>query len=109
MIKISFSWDDGAIEDNKLKDLCIKYKIPSIFFIPAKNSERGVLSKVEIRQIFESGFEIGAHTFSHKYLTELDLQSAELELYNGKEYLQDIIGQEIPHFCFPGGYFNDEL
>lgn len=109
MVYISFSWDDGAIEDLKLMDLSLKFNIPGIFFIPATNTERSVMSKENIRQIANNNFEIGAHTYSHSYLTQLSLKKANEELLTGKIYLEQLLGSEVSHFCFPGGKFNSEL
>jgi peptidoglycan/xylan/chitin deacetylase (PgdA/CDA1 family) len=109
MIRISFSWDDGAPEDLKLMDLSLNYKVPGIFFIPAKNKERGVMSVDSIKTLSNNNFEIGAHTYSHSYLTDMSLEEADDEISSGKEYLEQILGKEVPHFCFPGGKYNMKL
>ena len=77
MVLIAFSWDDGADEDMKLMDLSSVYKIPGMFFIPATNPERKVLSAENIKKIDNNRFEIGAHTYSHKYLSKLPLTEAQ--------------------------------
>jgi hypothetical protein len=109
MVEICFSWDDGAVEDMKLMDLSIQYDIPAIFFIPATNGERGVMPEADIKTLSKNNFEIGAHTYSHSYLTLLPLGNAHAELLNGKSFLEQLLGKEIPHFCFPGGKYNSEL
>jgi peptidoglycan/xylan/chitin deacetylase (PgdA/CDA1 family) len=109
MVLIAFSWDDGAEEDLKLMDLSLKYNIPGMFFIPATNTERKVLSRENIKIIDKNGFEIGAHTYSHSYLTFLSLEKANMELTSGKTYYEQILGKELQHFCFPGGKYNDDL
>lgn len=108
MIQIAFSWDDGAVEDLRLSDLCVKYQIPGMFFIPALNEERPVLSGSEIKSLINNRFEIGAHTYSHKYLTNISNDEAEIELYRGKEYLEQLTGSKIIDFCFPGGKYTSE-
>ena len=109
MVLIAFSWDDGADEDMKLMDLSSVYKIPGMFFIPATNPERKVLSAENIKKIDNNRFEIGAHTYSHKYLSKLPLTEAQVEIVSGKDYLEQLLGKEIAHFCFPGGKYNSEL
>lgn len=109
MVLIAFSWDDGAVEDLKLMDLSLNYKVPGLFFIPATNTERKVLSGENIKKIDNNGFEIGAHTYSHKYLSKLSLNEAQLEIVSGKDYLEQLLGKEVYHFCFPGGMYNSEL
>lgn len=109
MIKIAFSWDDGAKEDMKLMELSSRFNMPAIFFIPASNPERKVLSVDDINTISANGFEIGSHTYSHTYLTNLMSEIAEEEMINGKDYLEQLLGKDIPHFCFPGGKYNSDL
>ncbi len=109
MVNISFSWDDGAIEDKKLMDLSLKYDMPGIFFIPAKNNERGVMPEADMKTLAKNRFEIGAHTYSHAYLTLLPIKKAQEELLTGKEFLEQLLGIEASHFCFPGGQYNPKL
>jgi len=109
MLKIAFSWDDGSLEDLKLLDFSVKNGIPGIFFIPGSNRERNVLNRQDIKTILANGFEIGSHTLSHTYLTEIPLIKAEEEMLQGKDYLEQILGQKIPHFCYPGGKYNKQL
>jgi hypothetical protein len=109
MVLVTFSWDDGAIEDLKLMDLAIKFNIPSLFFIPAANPERLVMPPESIKILDNNDFEIGAHTFSHKYLTNLPLKNAVEDIVTGKDFLEQLLGKGIPHFCFPGGKYNDDL
>ncbi len=109
MVKIAFSWDDGSVEDLKLMDLSMSYGIPGIFFIPGSNKERAMLNELSIKDVASNNFEIGSHTMSHTYLTEIPVADAEREMLHGKDYLEQLLGKEIPHFCFPGGKYNDEL
>lgn len=109
MIRVSFSWDDGAVEDLKLMDMSLKFNIPGIFFIPVTNEERKVMSVEDIKTLSNNNFEIGAHTYSHAYLTELSVEKAEDEIISGKDFLEQILGREVPHFCFPGGKYTRRL
>lgn len=109
MIKLSFTWDDGPIEDLKLMELSIKHKMPGMFFIPAKNPERPVLPPDKVRLIDQNGLEIGAHTYSHIYLTLINPEAARKEITKGKDFLEQLSGKEISHFCFPGGKYNKNL
>ncbi len=109
MVHVSFSWDDGAIEDLKLMELSLRFNVPAIFFIPARNDERKVIRGEHIKTLFSNGFEIGSHTFSHSYLTQVSYSEAEQEMNDGKDYLEQILGTELPHFAFPGGKYNKDL
>jgi peptidoglycan/xylan/chitin deacetylase (PgdA/CDA1 family) len=103
-INIISSWDDGNREDLRLAELLLKYKIPSIFFIPG-NCE---LSNEEIIELSKN-FEIGSHTMSHAFLTRINHEDRMYELEKSKEILEDIIKKPVTKFCFPRGYYNDEV
>lgn len=109
MVLISFSWDDGAVEDMKLMDMSLKHGIPGIFFIPATNQEHDVISGKEIQLLTDNNFEVGSHTYSHCYLTHIPFKKAVEEMISGKDFLEQITGNAVPHFCFPGGFYNKQL
>lgn len=102
------SWDDGSPFDFKLAELLEKYNISGIFYVPITNSERGVMSKSQIRQL-SSRFEIGGHTYSHVDLTSISLKDAEHEIVSGKKELENILGKEVEKFCYPKGKFNEDI
>ena len=105
---ITLTWDDGALEDHKLFELHEKYKIPGMFFVPTRNAcGRDVLSPNEIRNARSEMISFGGHTDNHAYLTEIDQKLVEPEIVNNKKYLEDVLGEEIYHFCPPRGRYND--
>ena len=110
MLKLSFSWDDGAPEDLKLVRLCEKYAIPSTLFIPNENREGlKVLSADEILSVHSELTTIGAHTQHHTYLTELPLSDVYIEVVNNKKFLEDMLGHTVSDFSFPGGKYNKSI
>lgn len=87
-MKIIFSWDDGALEDQKLFELHEKYKIPGMFFVPTFNREgRKVLTKEMIRSSESEYVQFGGHTQNHTYLTSIPLEDVEEEVLLNKNYL----------------------
>lgn len=109
-MRVTFSWDDGAVEDLKLFELHRKYGIPGMFFVPTINSEgRDVISERDIRANCSDLIKFGGHTLNHKYLTEVDIAEVENELIANKEYLERATGEEIIHFCLPGGKYNKQI
>jgi hypothetical protein len=98
------SWDDGAREDIRLADLLAKYDIPACFYIPRSNPERPVLDEGAIREL-SAHFEIGGHTISHRRLTSLPLSDAKREIQDCKTWLQEVTGQTVRSFCYPGGLY----
>ena len=109
-MKIAFSWDDGALEDCKLFELHEKYKVPGMFFVPTYNREgRDVLSPEMIKKGASRYVKFGGHTENHTYLTDIPIESVESEILDNKKYLENILGEEGPHFCLPGGKYNSEV
>ena len=109
MISISFSWDDGTTYDIKLANLMSKYDIKAIFFIPNTNWEQPYIKKEEIKELFNLGMEIGGHTVSHRYLTTIEKEKIENEVKDNQFYLEDVIGETVDMFCYPGGFYNDYI
>lgn len=109
-MKIVFSWDDGALEDQKLFELHEKYSIPGIFFVPTENREgRKVLTPEMMRRAESEYISFGGHTQHHIYLTELSVNEVEVEVADNQKYLEDVLGHEINHFCLPGGKSTNQI
>ena len=109
-MKIAFSWDDGAMEDQKLFELHEKYSIPGMFFVPTRNREgREVLSPEILRRAESNIISFGGHTENHTYLTSIPLESVENEVLRNKNYLENELGHKIEHFCLPGGKYNQDI
>ena len=109
-IRISSSWDDGAIQDLRLGELLSKYQIHSVLYIPIKNHERAVITKEQIKELSKiPNIEIGSHTYNHIYLTTVPYDISLQEVKNGRNALEDILGCSVPKFCYPGGKFTPQI
>lgn len=106
-MKILTSWDDASHEDLKIAELLKKYNLPGIFYWPvnlekSKNMKRVKkwLSLAECKEIAQS-FEVGSHTITHQWLSELNTKQARNEIFDSRKFWQDQTGQEINTFCYP--------
>lgn len=109
-MKIAFSWDDGAPEDQKLFELHDKYKIPGMFFVPTRNREgRGVLRPAAMREAESEYVAFGGHTENHTYLTQIPIDAVVSEVKGNKDYLEYELGHKVEHFCLPGGQYNRKI
>ena len=109
-MKIAFSWDDGALEDQKLFELHEKYGIPGMFFVPTRNCEgREVLTPEMLRAAESECVRFGGHTENHTYLTSIPLEEVEQEVLLNKVFLEHTLGHEIEDFCLPGGKYTPEI
>ncbi|MGZ3253143.1 MAG: polysaccharide deacetylase family protein [Burkholderiaceae bacterium] len=99
------STDDGHPSDMKMAALLSRHNLSGTFFIPIKNREGPpVLSHAEIREV-AARFEIGSHTYDHRFLNSVDAKQARFQIEEGKKKLEDILGAEVPGFCYPGGKY----
>jgi peptidoglycan/xylan/chitin deacetylase (PgdA/CDA1 family) len=63
----------------------------------------GFMSPQQARQLGDEGFELGCHSMTHPYLTDLDEVDLRREIIAAKEQLEGIVGRPIEHFSCPGG------
>ena len=64
-----------------------------------------LMSVHEWRQWHAAGMDVGSHTRSHADLTALDEAAAREEISRSRDELQQAIGAEVRHFCYPYGRF----
>ena len=101
----TFSADDGHPSDMKLAELLDKHGLKGTFFVPIHNREgRPVMSKEQLRGIRDK-FEIGSHTYDHCYLSNLGQVEANRQITEGKTRLENLLGQQVTGFCYPGGKY----
>jgi peptidoglycan/xylan/chitin deacetylase (PgdA/CDA1 family) len=104
---VSTSWDDDSASGLRIAELLSARGLPGTFYVPtARLGEGSIFGGSDLRALSTSGFEIGAHTISHKILTELEQPELTREVAGCKEVLQQILGKEVATFCYPKGRFN---
>lgn len=107
-VVVTTSWDDGHKLDLQLAALLKKYGLRGTFYVSPDDREfkkADRLNHDEIKQLAKD-FEIGAHTMTHPRLTTVTDRQAYREISNSKQFLEDIIGQPVTSFCYPGGDFD---
>jgi len=103
---LTLSWDDGPEQDRRAAEVMSKYGLSATFYAPCTNSEgRAVLSPTDMKEL-SSEFEIGGHTLEHRYLDSLSPEEIIRQVSDGKRELEQILGNEIQGFCYPGGRHN---
>jgi peptidoglycan/xylan/chitin deacetylase (PgdA/CDA1 family) len=63
----------------------------------------GYLSRIQVRELNAAGIEIGCHSLTHPYLTDIDDARLREETAGAKEQLEQISGVAVEHFSCPGG------
>ena len=104
---VTTSWDDDAASGLEVAELLVAKGLPATFYVPTgRLGESSLLSGSNLRTLSAAGFEIGAHTVSHRILTSLQGSELTREVADCKPRLEDILGREVSTFCYPKGRFN---
>jgi len=62
-----------------------------------------MLTVQQVCELQAAGMEIGAHTVNHPILARLDHATARWEIATSKQYLEELLGQEVNLFAYPNG------
>ena len=118
---VILTFDDGYRDNWELAaPLLARYGAKATVFMVAegigrKNSWESVDSRrdaelmngEDLRDWIRQGFEVGSHGMSHARVTELSEEKLRYELVESKKTLEDIVGVEVPFFCYPHGNFDE--
>jgi peptidoglycan/xylan/chitin deacetylase (PgdA/CDA1 family) len=102
---IVITFDDGCETDllaaaPTLKEL----QFNATFYVVAGFiGKTGYLSAKQLCELSDLGFEIGSHSMTHRYLSELPEDDLKFEISASKELLEQIISKKVHHFSCPGG------
>lgn len=118
MKAVTFSYDDGVTQDQRLIGLFNRYGLQGTF-----NLNSGLLGQpgsllredvtvahvkprpCEIRHIY-AGHEIAAHTLTHPMLTKLPEDEVVRQVEEDRLALSDLAGYEVVGMAYPGGGVN---
>lgn len=100
-LKLALTFDDGPHPQftPKLVQILKDAKVPATFFMIGHMAET---YPDMVKLVFDNGFEIGNHTFSHVTLTKLTDEQADTEYRATNDVLKKITGKN-PRFCRPPG------
>lgn len=113
---LTFSYDDGAIQDARLIELLNKYGIKATFNLNSetlgKTMHNGqpmkspTVKPSDVKFIYE-GHEVAAHTLTHPNLVRVaDENEIIRQVEEDRLNLSEIVGYEVVGFAYPGGGIN---
>ncbi len=104
------SWDDGDPQDLRLAEMLREAGVAATFYIPIFGEDgKPTLAPADIRALVSEGFDVGAHTMTHPVLSDLHGQRLWVEVFECKQVLEQILGQDVQMFCYPRGRYNQEV
>ncbi len=62
-----------------------------------------LMDRERILQLREQGVDFGSHGVSHVKLAEVDAAKVQREVSDSKQQLEQLLGEEVGHFCYPYG------
>lgn len=71
-------------------------------------AEKPLMTLAAWRTWRDAGMDIGSHTQTHAKLTELPPEQAREQVAQSKNELEQTVGCEVRHFCYPYGWYGAE-
>src|SRR5579864_5557977 len=108
---VAITFDDGSETDllfaaPQLRQL----GFGATFYVTVKFlGHPGYLNDAQLRQLHSLGFEIGCHSMTHAYLTDLEESGLQREIVEAKSQLEQIVSAPVEHFSCPGGRFDPRV
>jgi len=109
---VTITFDDGWEENTKTAlPIMKKFSFKSNQFYATSYIEnpRVANPKRLINLFIEDGHEIGSHSVTHPYLTELPKEDVTFELEESKTFLQNYLDIDIQYFATPFGAYNTSV
>jgi peptidoglycan/xylan/chitin deacetylase (PgdA/CDA1 family) len=108
---VAITFDDGCETDLLIAAPLLKNAgFGATFYITVGfMGNRGYLNATQLRELSDLGFNIGCHSMTHPYLSDLDEPGLRSEIAVPKEKLEQVTGRPVEHFSCPGGRWNDRV
>ena len=106
--RVAITFDDGCESDLlTAAPILRKLDFGATFYVTAGFlGRRGYMSPPQLRELSNLGFEIGCHSMTHAYLSDLDDAELHREIIEAKLRLERITCKHVEHFSCPGGRYN---
>lgn len=102
---VAITFDDGCETDLlRAAPVLEQLGFAATFYVVAGwIGKPGFLSAGQVRELDHAGFEIGCHSMTHPYLSDLDELGLDREIREAKDTIEQLLGGRIEHFSCPGG------
>ena len=120
---VVLTFDDGMADFfTDALPILVRYNFPATLYIATAfvggtcdwlrregESARRMMTWKEIVLAHMAGIECGAHSHTHLQLDILSLPQAQREILTSKQLLEQHLGQNVPSFAYPYGYYTARM
>ena len=118
MKALTFSYDDGALQDARLVELLNRYGLKATFNLNSetlgKTMHNGrpmkspTVMPSDVKYVYE-GHEVASHTLTHPNLTRIaDENEIIRQVEQDRAKLSELVGYDVVGFAYPGGGVNHD-
>ncbi len=68
-----------------------------------------IMDRGQLRELADSGHEIGSHSATHEILPRLDEVSLDAEVAGSRRALESVLGRPVRSFCYPNGDVDERV
>lgn len=73
-----------------------------------KVAQKPLMTQQDWQTWHAAGMDVGSHTQTHANLKELPNEEARQQIVHSKTELEQLLGAEVRHFCYPYGWFQTQ-
>ena len=105
---VCITFDDGCETDLiAAAPALLEFGFHATFYLTAGFlGTPGYMNAKQVQELDALGFEIGCHSMTHAYLSDLAEPELKREIADAKLRIEQIVGRPIQHFSCPGGRFD---
>ena len=107
---VTFSYDDGKLNDIRLCELLKKYGLKGTFNLNSCNIGKDTyINEDDVKKMVSDGFEVAIHAVNHPNLETLSDQLITAEILEDKRYFEKLTGKIITGMAYPFGTYDDRV
>lgn len=106
---LTFSYDDGIVDDRRLVDIFNKYNCKATFHLNSGLLGDGRhVSPDEVKTLY-AGHEVSCHSVTHPTMAVTDRESIVTEILEDRRNLERLVGYPVTGLSYPNGSYNSEV